>query len=122
MLAYLHLVVIFILSKGGAALEYQDLAFSTDGTKLVSLSGVPDFKMTVWYVSSLCFGKKKNFFFFRDCSGENGTEICSINVGEGRTNISINPLNWKQMALFGPSRLTLWNLEHCGTEKLLTPV
>ena len=33
---------------GSAILEYIDLAFSTDGKKLVSLSGVPDFHMTLW--------------------------------------------------------------------------
>lgn len=32
----------------GAQLEYRQLAFSGDGKKLVSLSGVPDFKMTLW--------------------------------------------------------------------------
>lgn len=25
------------------------MAFSSDGTKLVSLSGVPDFKIAIWY-------------------------------------------------------------------------
>lgn len=39
----------FPYDVGGAILEYIDLAFSTDGKKLVSLSGVPDFRMTLWY-------------------------------------------------------------------------
>ena len=60
--------------------------------------------------------------FIRDCSGSDGVEICSVNVGEGNTKISINPLNWKQISLFGPSKITLWSLEVCGTENLLTPV
>ena len=32
----------------GATLEFTSLSFSSDGNRLVSLSGVPDFEMTVW--------------------------------------------------------------------------
>lgn len=33
---------------GGAALEFKHLGFSNSGKRLVSLSGVPDLKMTLW--------------------------------------------------------------------------
>lgn len=59
---------------------------------------------------------------YRNCSESNGVEICSAIVGEGAAEVSINPLNWKQFVLFGPSRLCLWNMEHCGSDKLLTPL
>ena len=36
------------LFTDNAQLEYTCLAFSGDGKKLASLSGVPDFLLTVW--------------------------------------------------------------------------
>ena len=35
-------------NAGDAKLEYLSLAFSMEGEKLVSLSGVPDFLLTTW--------------------------------------------------------------------------
>ena len=35
-------------AAGDAKLEYLSLAFSMEGDKLVSLSGVPDFLLTIW--------------------------------------------------------------------------
>ena len=57
---------------------------------------------------------------FRDISESVGVEIHSVTVGEGATEVSMNPLNWKQICLFGPSKITLWTMEQCGKEKLLT--
>ena len=58
----------------------------------------------------------------RDVSDIYGMEICTVSVGEGATEVSINPLNWKQIFLSGPAKITLWTLEQCGNENLLTPV
>jgi len=33
---------------GKAQLEYTRLAFTSDGKKLATLSGVPDFLLTIW--------------------------------------------------------------------------
>ena len=35
-------------ASGDAKLEYLNLAFSMEGEKLVSLSGMPDFLLTIW--------------------------------------------------------------------------
>lgn len=88
--------------KGGAKLEYTGLAFSKNGRQLASLSGVPDFLLTIW-----------------DCSG--GEVLCETPVGPGGINITMNPLNWKQVSLIGPSRITLWTLEQCGPQNLQSP-
>ena len=41
--------ILFIhFTAGDAKLEYLSLAFSMEGDKLVSLSGVPDFLLTIW--------------------------------------------------------------------------
>lgn len=42
-------ILYLCLCVGGASLEFKHLAFSNDGKKLVSLAGIPDFKMTIWY-------------------------------------------------------------------------
>ena len=42
--------VLLFLVLGDAKLEYLCLSFSADGSKLVSLSGIPDFLVTIWYV------------------------------------------------------------------------
>lgn len=57
---------------------------------------------------------------FRDISEPVGVEICTVSVGEGAIGVSINPLNWKQIILLGPAKITLWTLEHCGKEDLLS--
>lgn len=46
-----HILTLTVsLSPGGAQLEYACLAFSSDGQRLASLSGVPDFTLIIWYV------------------------------------------------------------------------
>lgn len=40
--------LLHMTSSGDAVMKYQDIAFSGDGNKLVSLSGVPDFLLTIW--------------------------------------------------------------------------
>lgn len=39
---------LFILFVGGAELEYKCLSFSSDGKRLISLSGIPDLRLCVW--------------------------------------------------------------------------
>ena len=37
-----------VLFAGKAQLEYTCLVFTSDGKKLATLSGVPDFLLTIW--------------------------------------------------------------------------
>eukprot|EP00731_Ephydatia_muelleri_P020650 Em0013g377a len=89
--------------KGSAKLEYTDLAFSKNGRQLASLSGIPDFLLTIW-----------------DCSG--GEVLSETPVGPGGASITINPLNWKNVSLIGPQRITLWTLEQCGPQTIQSPI
>ena len=73
-------------------------------------------------LSTLHCTSKLCVYNVRDITEPSAVEICSVVVGEGLSDISVNPLNWKQMLLLGPTKLTLWTLEHCGKEDLLTPV
>ena len=41
-----------VLFAGKAQLEYTCLAFTSDGKKLATLSGVPDFLLTIWWAIS----------------------------------------------------------------------
>ena len=56
----------------------------------------------------------------RDC--QERSEMCEISVGPGATQLSFNPLNWRQLCLMGPGRVTLWTLEQCDTQNLLSPM
>ena len=59
-------------------------------------------------------------FACRDCP--EGSEMCEVSVGPGATQLSFNPLNWRQLCLMGPGRVTLWTLEQCDTQNLLSPM
>lgn len=59
-------------------------------------------------------------YFHRDCSG--GEVLSETPVGPGGANITVNPLNWKQVSLIGPERITLWTLEQCGPQTIQSPM
>ena len=46
--------ILFLLT-GGARFEFVCIAFSGDGKKLASLSGLPDFKLVLWYRNYIWF-------------------------------------------------------------------
>lgn len=48
-----------------------------------------------------------------------GCELCHKSVGPGGHQLSLNPLNWRQMCVIGPDRLTLYLLEQCGDDQLM---
>lgn len=51
-----------------------------------------------------------------------GYELCRASVGPGCHQLSLNPLNWRQMCVLGNERLTLYLLEQCDNDQLmLTP-
>ena len=45
-------------------------------------------------------------------------ELCCTTVTHGGSQLSINPLNWKQMCVMGLDRLTLYSLEQCDNDHL----
>ena len=52
----------FPATAGKAQLEYVCLTFSADGKQIASLSGLPDFLLTVWYVPG-SMGKADMVYF-----------------------------------------------------------
>ena len=62
-----------------------------------------------------------NQHYCRDCSEMEGVKLCSVNLEKGANEVTINPLNWKQIILLGPSHLTLWDVEKCGTDFMFSP-
>lgn len=48
--------------------------------------------------------------------------LCSEAVGGGASyQLSFNPLNWRQLCLVSAETVTLWTLEQCGSQTLLSP-
>lgn len=50
---------------------------------------------------------------------QEGCELCRTDVGPGGSQLSLNPLNWKQMCVVGAEKLTLYLLEQCDNDQLL---
>lgn len=48
-----------------------------------------------------------------------GCELCRTSVGPGGCQLSLNPLNWRQMCVIGAERLTLYVLEQCDNDQLM---
>ena len=48
--------------------------------------------------------------------------ICQMAIEPNSVTVSVsfNPLNWKQLVLVGEDRLTLFNVECCDMESILT--
>lgn len=51
----------------------------------------------------------------------NGLAVCQKEVGSSAMGctISVNPLSWKQLCLFGPQKVLLWNVECCERQTML---
>ena len=59
--------------------------------------------------------------FLHDRQTINGVPVCGTVVGLGVQEVSFNPLNWKQICVVTREAITLWMLEQCGPNSLLTP-
>ena len=109
---------------------------TSSGKRLASLSGVPDFNLTLWYVStvanSVCWQSIQHISIELQCiyllapsecrDLDAGCELCRTSVGPGRRQVSFNPLNWKQMCVLGQDYLTLYSVEQCDDDQfMLTP-
>ena len=57
---------------------------------------------------------------------KDGIDLCKEVVAQklprGHITISFNPINWKQLALISEDRLSLWSVESCDTQMILTSV
>ncbi|EDO42783.1 predicted protein, partial [Nematostella vectensis] len=88
--------------KGGAQLSYSSIAFAHNSTVLAAFSGLPDFQLTVW-------------------NWTDQVPLCSISVvHQTCTNMSFNPLNWRQLCTIGPEMLTVWNIEQLNEKYKFT--
>jgi hypothetical protein len=101
-LSYPQLEVVATL-KGGAQLGYSHLEFSRSGNYLLSVSDVPDLKLTLWKTTE-------------------GVRVCDTHVGPDVQAASFNPLNWKQICTISSSSMKLWILEQSGDNNLFTNI
>ena len=59
---------------------------------------------------------------------DDGMSICQKSVVFNREmsnsvgQVCFNPLNWKQLCVLGQDRVTLWTVECCDTDNILTSV
>lgn len=54
---------------------------------------------------------------------KDGIDVCKEVVDHNlpaHVTISFNPINWKQLLLYGDERIRLWSVETCDTQMLLT--
>ena len=60
------------------------------------------------------------YIVVRSCA--TGTVLAEAEVAHGSTQVSFNPINWKQLCVLGDSHVTLYLLEQCGPLTQLTPM
>ncbi|KAL3863237.1 hypothetical protein ACJMK2_005002 [Sinanodonta woodiana] len=94
--------------SGGAKLEFQRLVFSTSNY-LATLSGVPDFELTLWDFTQ-------------------GIKLATLPLTSERiTSFSFNPANWRQMCVTTEKQITFLHTEQSDihyviqTEKVKLP-
>jgi WD40 repeat protein len=92
--------------KGNAKLEYKCLKFSNSGHKLVSFSGIPDFLLTIWDLND-------------------DMVICETAITQRVSDfidISVNPNNWKQLCVLDSKWMSLWTVESCDSQIMMTSI
>lgn len=58
--------------------------------------------------------------YLLDCRDlQEGCELCRTSVGPGGHQLSLNPMNWKQMCVLGQNQLTLYLVEQCDDDQLI---
>ncbi|XP_067656775.1 cilia- and flagella-associated protein 43-like isoform X1 [Haliotis asinina] len=88
--------------EGGAQLEFQQLVFSAS-EYLLSLSGLPDFEMTLWKY-------------------EKNMKLASVKIGSTPpTSICFNPGNWRQICVTTDKAITVWQTEQADDKYILLP-
>ncbi|XP_044924463.1 cilia- and flagella-associated protein 43 isoform X6 [Mustela putorius furo] len=84
--------------KGNVLLDYTLLSFSYCGTYLASYSSLPEFELALW-------------------NWEAGVILCKKSQpGVDVSQMTFNPMNWRQLCLSSPSAVTVWTIERCNEE------
>ncbi|KAL0616465.1 Cilia- and flagella-associated protein 43 [Plecturocebus cupreus] len=84
--------------KGNILLDYTLLSFSYCGTYLASYSSLPEFELALWnWESNIILCKKS----------QPGMDVSQI---------SFNPMNWRQLCLSSPSTVSVWTIERSNQE------
>ncbi|KAM7330332.1 hypothetical protein ACRRTK_011945 [Alexandromys fortis] len=84
--------------KGNILLDYTLLCFSYCGTYLASYSSLPEFELALWnWESSVILCKKSH-------------------PGVDVSQMSFNPMNWRQMCLSSSSIVSVWTIERSNQD------
>ncbi|XP_037015418.2 cilia- and flagella-associated protein 43 [Artibeus jamaicensis] len=87
--------------KGNVLLDYTLLAFSYCGNYLASYSSLPEFELALW-------------------DWESGVILCKKSQpGVDVSQMTFNPMNWRQLCLSSPSSLTVWTIERSNQQHYL---
>ncbi|XP_054585197.1 cilia- and flagella-associated protein 43 [Eptesicus fuscus] len=87
--------------KGNVLLDYTLLSFSYCGTYLASYSSLPEFELALW-------------------NWELGVILCKKSQpGVDVSQMTFNPMNWRQLCLSSPSSVTVWTIERSNQEHYL---
>ncbi|XP_008059280.1 cilia- and flagella-associated protein 43 [Carlito syrichta] len=84
--------------KGNVLLDYTVLSFSYCGTYLASYSSLPEFELALWNWESNVILCKKS---------QPGMDVSQM---------SFNPMNWRQLCLSSPSTVSVWTIERSNQE------
>ncbi|XP_027452366.2 cilia- and flagella-associated protein 43 isoform X3 [Zalophus californianus] len=84
--------------KGNVLLDYTLLSFSYCGTYLASYSSLPEFELALW-------------------NWESGVILCKkTQPGMDVSQMTFNPMNWRQLCLSSPSAVTMCTIERSNQE------
>ena len=83
--------------KGGADLDFADIAFSSNGTRVAAIAKLPDFSICVWNTRTQKM-------------------VCRAKLDEPCNNISFNPLKDDQLCVSGEKGLFMWSLRETQSE------
>ncbi|KAL2769304.1 cilia- and flagella-associated protein 43, partial [Daubentonia madagascariensis] len=89
--------------KGNILLDYTLLTFSYCGTYLASYSSLPEFELALWNWESNVILCKKS---------QPGMDVSQM---------SFNPMNWRQLCLSSPSTVSVWTIERSNQEHYFKP-
>ena len=83
--------------QGGAELDFADVAFSSNGSRVAAIAKLPDFSITVWNTKTQQI-------------------ICRATLDEPCNAISFNPLKDDQLCVSGEKGLFMWTLQETQSE------
>uniref|UniRef100_A0A4X2JM10 Cilia- and flagella-associated protein 43 n=1 Tax=Vombatus ursinus TaxID=29139 RepID=A0A4X2JM10_VOMUR len=89
--------------KGNAQLDYTLLEFSYSGIYLASYSAIPEHEVTLWNWETKVILCRRS---------QPGMEVSQM---------TFNPMNWRQLCLSNTNFVTIWNIERCNTDHYFKP-